>query len=272
MEIGEAVAKFEADLGERTLCNPPGEAAAGHTAQIKELAGPPPTGTRLADNMVAHGVRKPAPPLDGGRLRLTRCDRDSFPAQAHHLIPKDHLPRHGVCAFLSAKYTHNPGVRLEGDTAYETDDHRNGYFLPYASPLVEWRDHRKTPGEELVAFELMRRTERQIHEGPHSAVDFVDDDSLVTDGYLAAVDKLLRMIQGRAWRHAVFCRVCCPSPARPLKLPPPRWVAGAMHDASACLATMIQSDRIFVSRRAAEYFLRFRNRAGTVVHAAEPLL
>src|SRR5215469_7234305 len=63
-------------------------------------------------------VAKPAP---GTQWKLADVTPEKFPVQAHHLIPKNHLPDHAVCTFLAKKYTQSKQYQLTADAPYSTD-------------------------------------------------------------------------------------------------------------------------------------------------------
>ena len=52
--------------------------------------------------------------------------------------------------------------------------------------------------QETVCNEMMRRTQKQLHQGSHTYEDYGEQDNLHADeqpGYLGAVDELLKVIQ-----------------------------------------------------------------------------
>jgi len=111
-------------------------------------------------------VSKPAG--TGYKWDLNKVDDDHFPIQAHHLIPKNFLPDQPICGFLAKKYTKLPKYQLEADTDYSNDHANNGYCMPYATPLAEWKQAGTDNDAKLiVAFSVMEQTKRQLHQGSH---------------------------------------------------------------------------------------------------------
>jgi hypothetical protein len=193
---------------------------------------------------------------------MSKCKDDHFPLQAHHIIPKNHLPTHGVCAFLAKNYTENPNYKLKADTYYDTDHAYNGYCLPYATPLREW-DKAKTPdAKDQVAFRLMDKTNRQLHQGSHKAhqyapepeqaeekADIHDEDA----GYLGKVDELLDVVHSGAEIHVNSCRVC-KEKANEKEINPRESVVRHVDQVSGLIKLLMDSNQIFVSKRAYQHF------------------
>jgi hypothetical protein len=100
---------------------------------------------------------------------LASVDETSFPLQAHHLIPKNYLPKHDVCVWLCKKWKKNDEYQLVEDAPYNTDHANNGYAMPYATPLKEWKRAKNDRDKTAVAFRVMAQTGVQLHQGSHAA-------------------------------------------------------------------------------------------------------
>src|SRR5262249_31046094 len=113
----------------------------------------------------------------GLKWKLEHVNRKRFPVQAHHLIPKNHLPEHPVCTFLAKGYKQHEEYQLIADTDYNTDHTNNGYCLPYATPLAEWKGASDAKKKDLCS-KVMIKTGRQLHQGSHRAEPYevVADD------------------------------------------------------------------------------------------------
>src|SRR5262245_19858063 len=100
---------------------------------------------------------------------LAAVDETSFPLQAHHLIPKNYLPKHDVVVWLCKKWDKNPDYQLVEDAPYNTDHANNGYAMPYATPLKEWKNAKNDKDKTAVAFRVMAQSGVQLHQGSHAA-------------------------------------------------------------------------------------------------------
>lgn len=226
------------------------------------------TGENLYKNMEKKAAQKGG--YDGGYVgrkafvaksstpTLNDCDKDKFPLQAHHLIPKNHLPTHGVCAFLAKGYKKHPEFQLKEDTYYDTDHAFNGYCLPYATPLKEWKKAGSSPTKKNdVAFALMKKTNRQLHQGSHKDYqyneDVENDEESEDPGYLAMVDALLDVVRTGAEIHTNICKICKPSDSKK-EIHPRRMVVKHMDQVSGLLKHLMDANKIFVSERAYLHF------------------
>jgi hypothetical protein len=191
------------------------------------------------------------------KWQLSRCGQTSFPLQAHHLIPKNHLPKHEVCAFLGAGAMHSLPFDLIEDTEYDTDHANNGYCLPYASALAEWKNASTTEKTDIAY-----RTRRQLHQGSHRELQYTadteaaeeDDGDASSDhsqgpGYLAAVSELLDLVLGHAYNHTMYCEVCKPDDTKKT-IYPREAVIRHVDQVSSVLKLLMDGGRIFVSKRA----------------------
>lgn len=189
------------------------------------------------------------------------CSSTSYPFQAHHLIPKNHLPKQGICAFLATGYSGQKDFTLAEATFYSTDHANNGYCMPYASALTEWQgagDAKKTS----LANWLMSLATRQLHQGAHSDEEFTPDPPVPHEdlgfhgkvtkgrGYLPTVDQLLDCVQKGASMHAAGCDTCNEGEDGILPLP-----ATVRHvdQVSGILKMLIDANWIFVSKRASKW-------------------
>lgn len=161
---------------------------------------------------------------------------ESFPLQAHHLIPKNFLPKHSVCVWLCKKDTRDDDYQLSEDTFYNTDHANNGYAMPDALRLKEWKEARDDDAKTHVAFRVMELTHVQLHQGSHSgALDIakvnkhLDDNKLLpvtpvsgsgdsdeleeseihTPGYLDPIEEWLNAVFARVLTHVETCTEGC---------------------------------------------------------------
>lgn len=189
---------------------------------------------------------------------LKTCSKKYFPLQAHHLIPKNYLPDHKVCVFLSKGFTKSKKFQLTGDSPYDTDNRNNGYCMPYATPLAEWKKAKESNEDKLaITALLMNKTERQIHQGSHRVGSYVDpyeatEEDLIHDdveGYLDTVESFLDVIYVGMKNHLLTCPICKPNKdkqdIRPLKV-----VVDHMNNVSGIIKQLIDANRIFVSEAA----------------------
>lgn len=268
MEVGELVSEFTGSVAQDEECPKDKPADPGWKARINEWGSDPKkcSGTELykfmkmdKDNDSPGFLRglKPfvaKPGTSGYAWKLDACSREHFPIQAHHLIPKNHLPSHGVCAFLAKKYSKNPAYKLASDTDYNTDHSFNGYCLPYATPLAEWKGAGSDDDKKLdLVGRVMDRTGRQLHQGSHRAAPYEDpqeaeeEDNIHRNdklGYLDRVSSLLDVIMDAAITHAMVCGVC---KEKKKDLPPRERVVTHMHQVSGIVKLLVDANRIFVS-------------------------
>ena len=199
-------------------------------------------------------VAKPGVP--GYKWYFEKLGPTHFPVQAHHLIPKNHLPNHAVCTFLAKSCTKSKKYQLTADTFYDTDHANNGYCLPYATPLVDWKSAGDNDSLKLtIAFEVMETTNRQLHQGSHRAAPYdgpIDDDEeakIHPTGYLNAVTKYLKIVQGCAQKHVNGCSVCKPNNEKK-DIQPIQAVVRHMDQVSGIIKLLIDANRIFISEPA----------------------
>jgi hypothetical protein len=298
MDIGEAVnvALISAGSEKDPTCSKKDEDPKWKSRVNKCNSQETATGQRLYENMwnnkAAHekaelGVVPEK--IAGKAWRLDDVRPTSFPVQAHHLIPKNYLPDHQVCTWLAINYTDNPDYQLRYDSNYDTDDHRNGYCLPYATPMKEWgggQDHKT-----WVAFEVMERTGGlQLHQGSHATVldkakletlagkpivpDITDTDgasdtddyelsTIHEPGYLSRVGLLLNLVDDKALAHVEECDICqAQKSGDKISVLPMQGVTDLMHRVSKIIKILCAANAAHVSGYA--YFYAY-NKADIMV-------
>lgn len=193
---------------------------------------------------------------------LNKCDESHFPIQSHHIIPKNHLPTNGVCAFLAKDYSSNSKFQLNEDTYYDTDHAYNGYCLPYASALKDWDKAKTAENKDQVAFDLMSQTKRQLHQGSHKEHQYklesenAEEELGIHDevpGYLSKATQLLNIIHSAAVAHADKCLICKPDKNKK-EINPRESVVRHVHQVSGILKLLMDGNKIFVSERAFMHF------------------
>lgn len=229
------------------------------------------SGTQLYINMEDHHNKKkkdprylgpPTPfvekPEKGSKLGLSDCGDDCFPVQAHHLIPKNHLPGHGVCAFLAKKYKGEGEFKLAGDTYYDTDHPNNGYCMPYAYALKDWELAKNNKKKEDLAYMLMDKAKRQLHQGSHKVGPYEeppdDEEPNIHNqdpGYLDTVDDLLDVVQLGASIHAVICNICQSKENKKMIIQPLAATVRHVNQVSGLVKLLVDANRIFISKLAA---------------------
>ncbi len=260
MELAEAVAVVvQATAGEKEVCDKRSDPT-GWKAKVAGYAGSAPSAAQLLQSMKDKKRTIPEmPDKKGGRWDVERCNKNAFPFQTHHLIPKKYLgksgngPGHGVCVWLVKNYK-DPEYQLEADNNYDTDHANNGYCMPFASTTYQWKNANEDK-KEAVAFELMYRTGIQLHQGSHVYESFdkgEEEDDLETSGYLEAADELLKTVQSRVRSHVDRCSVCKKEGKK--KIPPRLAVVKYVDGVSGLMKRLIDYGEIFVSERAYNYW------------------
>jgi len=279
METLESIgAAFDASVGSDEFCNKEEDKNQNWQARVNKWGSKAEacSGTRLYGNM-----------RDGSKPQLLRgkepffvakhpgcawclkeINETHFPIQAHHLIPKNFLPTHPICMFLAKNYKGNPKYELTGDTFYSTDNENNGYCLPYATPLAEWKNARMKSGKEQeqalknVARQVMAKSGgRQLHQGSHRAGLYEEPDEVPDDevsqihlevaGYLDRIKKLLNIVAGRTFRHVNKCPKCGTG-EDPRKFEPLAATVKHMNQVSSLVKLFIDTNRIYISKYAYE--------------------
>ena len=210
------------------------------------------------------------PSGSGFKWDFGKVDEDHFPIQAHHLIPKNFLPDHPVCTFLAKKYTKHPKYKLTADTEYSNDHAHNGYCMPYATPLAEWKEAGSNDSYKLgISFSMMEETGRQLHqgshrEGPYDGPPDADPDeeaSIHPSGYLNAVRKYLNAVLSVTEDHVDECTICKPSDSKK-DVQPIAATVEHMDQVSGIIKLLVDANRIFVSEPAS---LWLKSRPGKLV-------
>lgn len=245
------------------------------------------TGTRLYDNMKgvasAHeskGLGVVPDKKAGTQWKLSMVTERTFPIQAHHLIPKNYLPDHLVVRFLAIKYKKDAMFELKYDSNYDTDDADNGYCMPYATPMEEWKGDQSE--KTAVAFKVMKQTGIQLHQGSHATVldaeklkemagevivpditepaadgdtDEMEEARIHEPGYLNRVGLLLDVVDQKAFAHASGgCTICGKQmEGKKALILPSEAVVQLMHRVSAIIKILIDGNAAHVSGYAYYY-------------------
>ena len=102
---------------------------------------------------------------------------------------------------------------------------------------------------------MMKLTQRQLHQGPHSHTDYGEDLDTESSGYKTAAKKLLGYVYKATLKHVNICDDCKGKvKGGKIKIRPLESTVNHVHQASDILETLIYDDKIFVSRRAATFF------------------
>jgi hypothetical protein len=168
---------------------------------------------------------------------LAAVDKRNFPVQAHHLIPKNFLPTQDVCVWLCQKWNKDNEYQLVEDSFYNTDHANNGYAMPYAYPLKEWKEAATGENKCHVAFRVMELTGVQLHQGSHAKIldqekvnklvtdenklpisvtpvdgssdtDEYEDGEIHSPGYTDYIGKLLLAVGSQVKDHVKDCQYC----------------------------------------------------------------
>ncbi len=273
MEIGEAVAVLAKELAADPYCGGK-KMTGGGTAVIDGIKGGVGDPAVLREHMLGAHKSEPAKPAKlGAEWDLCDCGTSTFPYQSHHLIPEKQLPGHKVTVWLTdAPKKEHPKYVLSGDTNYDTNAAENGYFMPFACTTHQWNATSSAIRRGRICFEMMRRTRIQLHQGPHSFTDYLEEDDIETAGYKRMVERFLNMIYDRGELHLELpCEICRKQASPKIKVQPLEAIVLQMHRVAGLLKILTDSQRIFVSRRAAGYF-KLHNVKGKVQHPAEPFV
>jgi hypothetical protein len=194
------------------------------------------------------------------KWRVELVKPDAFPIQAHHLIPKNHLPTHPVCTFLAEKYNKNPKYKLTADSPYDTDHANNGYCLPYATPMAEWKEASGNDSLKLeICFLVMKQSRRQLHQGSHRARPYEEDtadpdeeNKIHPKGYLNSVNRYLTAVLNAGQKHADTCKVCKEKKDKK-EVNPREQTVVHMDQAAGIIKLLVDANRIFISEPAFLY-------------------
>lgn len=198
----------------------------------------------LENNLKDH-CGKPKPPSPSSIDDVTTS---AWPSQAHHLIPHQQLIKHPVTRWLTTK-PKKAAKKIYADNDYSVDYGKNGKWMPYVSSLKEWKKAGTKKKQEL-ANKVMKAAGIQLHQGPHSFKPYGPSDP----GYKTRVGEYLKTIVDNALEHDESGCEDCASAADADKNAPRRNMVRYVDKASELLDGDINACRIFVSRRAAEYY------------------
>ncbi len=268
MEIGELVTKFEAHTQDDEECKEEDAKPKSWKAHINKwgTSGKKCTAVQLYKSMTSLKANRtgylagPIPwtaKFPGRKWEMSQIDTKSFPLQAHHLIPKNHLPSHPVCSYLAKKCKMDDTVELVADTPYDTDHAHNGYCMPYATPLKEWKKASSDNDKFAVAYMVMTKSRRQLHQGSHRAGAYEDpprahEEPLIhtVPGYLDTIDKLLSAVADAAFMHSTNCPICKKEKKGKFQILPRESVVVHMDQVSGIVKTLVDANRIFISKLA----------------------
>lgn len=278
MDIGEAAGIAMVEV-EEPACNPPSTDFTGWEAVIHDIKGKEGSAADLKSNMLAAGMSAPADPdqLANG-WDLFDCDQQTFPCQTHHLIPEKQLPKHPVTLWLTdspKSSCQDDNYELAKDTNYDTNGAKNGYFMPFASTTHQWNSTSSGSKKDRICFEMMRRTKKQLHQGPHSrSSDYAEELDIETSAYKSQVDEFLTEIDRNVTAHVKNCQKGCKDNSSPkMKVQPLLSTVKMVEQASFLLKVLTQRYHIHVSRRAGNYTNDYYDSSkSTVVHPNTPII
>jgi hypothetical protein len=280
MELKEALRKLTIATGPNAFCKKKDTGDESGTVVIDGIKGSGDAETlrtnmkNVGTTIFRAGIKTPYPPdpktrPDPEGWDLFSCDKTVFPYQTHHLIPEKQLPDHAVTVWLtdSPKEEH-PTYKLTQDTRYDTNAAENGYFMPFAATTHQWKKTKSGAKHSAICYEMMRRTELQLHQGPHSRrnyTDHLEQEGIETAPYKGAVDQLLTLLAARTEQHVKACEACKGEASPKIQVRPLLSVVRFTHYVSELLKTMTIANRIFVSKRSAAYFDTYR-KGGIIMH------
>jgi hypothetical protein len=287
MEIGEAVSVAIADISNQdkpTCANNPSPKP-DWKARVNGLGkdGTKCSGTLLYNEMSGRGSAEqeehglgvvPDKQPDTYWLQGVKVvSETSFPVQAHHLIPKNFLPDQQVCMFLTEKYGPSKGTEyeLDGDAPYNTDHANNGYCMPYATKLKEWKAAKDDKTKLDVAFTVMQTTRVQLHQGSHAVTldlntinsllalgkyptitpdsgsdsDDLEEGNIHDPGYLNMVKLWLDAVRSCVLAHVETCKDGCKPKKGSKKVQPLEDTARLMNRVSFIAKVFLDLNLIF---------------------------
>jgi hypothetical protein len=199
----------------------------------------------------------------GFKWWIAKVKPHMFPIQAHHIIPKNYLPEQPVCTFLAQNYKKHKKYQLTGDTPYDNDHANNGYCMPYATPMAEWKDAGSNESLKLdICYQVMEEAQRQLHQGSHRARPYEEDPSdpdeeakIHPTGYLNTVKRYLALVSDAASNHVETCSTCKQdSSGEKTKIQPIEATVRHVDQVSGIIKLLIDANRIFVSEPADLYY------------------
>jgi len=273
MEINEAVAMLEKTLEEDDYCGDEENRNPGWKVVIDGVKGVGDAKV-LKNNMIEAGETKIN---EADKLQLPEgwdlftCGTLTFPVQTHHLICEKYLPTHQVTVWLTdSPPEKHPEYILESDTSYDTNGAKNGYFMPFASSTAQWNQTKRTTKHDNICFEMMRLTLIQLHQGPHSSTNYLEnyqeEENVETGSYKGQLDDFLTMIYKRMEVHVKGCKYCKgKKKGGRIKVQPLEATVRHMELVSFLMKTLIGFWRICVSKRAKNYYIN-NNEGGKVIY------
>jgi hypothetical protein len=255
MEIGEALGTLQVEIDKDEYCGGEQKENHGWKSRIDSF-GATPTPAQLCENMKNAGLDPPEEPEKKGAFwDLDDCRRHRYPFQTHHLIPKKHLPKNKVCVWLTDKWTKDPKYQLAEDSNFDTDHPQNGYYMPFATNTYQWKHAKSEIDKAQACTEMMTRTCVQLHQGSHTAEVYADEiEDIETGGYLTTIDDLLELVDGGMFVHVKTCDVCKKKASGKIKVQPLESAVNQTYRVAQLTKGLIDSNRIFVSERAAEFW------------------
>lgn len=274
-DIGEAV-KIAGVTQEKPSCNPDNTDTSGWKAVIDGIKGGEGSASKLLDNMVAQGFDPPEyPSKKSGLADLFECSPNIFPCQTHHLIPEKFLPGHPVTAWLTDSPKNgceNEEFKLSGDTEYDTNGARNGYYMPFASTTYQWNNTANATLRKKICFEMMRLTKTQLHQGPHSkSKDYGEEEDVEEySPYKKQVEIFLDEIDRQVTSHVKKCTDGCQKSGKE-NIPPLFSTVAMVEQVSHLLKVLLKRGEIVVSGRAGAYRNKYA-KGGRYTHPTEPFV
>lgn len=275
MQIGEAVA-IAMVKQEKPKCNPKNTDTTKWKVVIDKIKGGEGCAAALLENMKKEGFDPPEyPRRESGLADLFACNRSTFPCQTHHLIPEKQLPDHSVTAWLTdspKSSCEHEKYKLSGDTSYDTNGAKNGYFMPFASTTYQWSVATAVQ-KNKICFEMMRRTKIQLHQGRHSkSQDYSEDPSVEGfSPYKKQVEEFLDEIDRQVTTHIDVCLDKCQSNGKE-NIPPLASTVRMVEQVSFLLKVLLERGKIVVSARAGAYRNRYAPRGEGYSHPSKPFI
>ena len=276
MQLGEAIA-LTTVTQEEPKCNPKSVDTKSWKAVIDKIKGGEGSASALLENMSKEGFEPPEyPRRKSGLADLFQCTRSSFPCQTHHLIPEKQLPDHNVTAWLTdspkSKCKHKE-YKMTGDTEYDTNGAKNGYYMPFASTTYQWNVAKTAQLKNKICFEMMRLTKLQLHQGRHSMSKDYGEDPDVEDfsPYKKQVEEFLSEIERQVTTHVDSCVANCKKNGKE-KIPPLASTVRMVEQASFLLKVLLQRGKIVVSARAGAYRNKYAPSGEGYKHPSTPFV
>ena len=128
--------------------------------------------------------------------------------------------------------------------------------MPFASTTHQWKLAGTSAKKKRdVCYQMMKRTQRQLHQGPHSHTDYGEDLDTETMGYKQAVKDLLGIVYNATLKHVDICDECKgKKKGKKRKIRPLESSVQHVHQAADIMEGLIVNDKVFVSRRAAVFY------------------